>query len=83
VFFIGALVLGLRIAGRATWLQRTGLVLIVLSLAGSATLLVGEAFPLLALSSLGYELWLGALAWHWLRTPGRGTSREATRATAH
>jgi hypothetical protein len=24
-------------------------------------------FPLLALSTLGYELWVGALAWTWLR----------------
>lgn len=67
IFLLGALVLGLRAAGRAPWLQRIGGVLIVLSLAGSATLVVGEAFPLLAVSTLGYELWIGALAWHWLR----------------
>ena len=29
----------------------------------------GSVFPLLALSSLAYELWIGALAWHWLRRP--------------
>jgi hypothetical protein len=67
VLFVGALVLGLRAAGRGPWLQRTGGVLVVLSLAGSATLVTGAAFPLLALSTLGYELWVGALAWHWLR----------------
>lgn len=68
LFFVGAIVLGLRMTGSAPWLQRTGTVLLPLSLAGSATLLVGGLFPLLALSTLGYELWVGALAWHWLRT---------------
>jgi hypothetical protein len=46
---------------------RTAVVVLVLSLAGSATLVSGALFPLLALSTLGYELWVGALAWHWLR----------------
>jgi hypothetical protein len=67
VFFVGALVLGLRAAGTAPWLQRTAIVIIVLSLVGSATLVAGALFPLLALSTLGYEVWVGALAWHWLR----------------
>lgn len=67
VFFIGAIVLGLRIAGGSPWLVRTGVVLLVLSLAGSATLVAGALFPLLALSTLGYEVWVGALAWRWLR----------------
>jgi hypothetical protein len=67
VFFIGSIVLGLRLAGTAPRLQRLGLVLIPLSLVGSATLLTGALFPFLALSTLGYELWVGALAWHWLR----------------
>jgi hypothetical protein len=67
VFFVGAIVLGLRIAGGATWLVRSGVVLLVLSLVGSAMLVAGALFPLLALSTLGYELWIGALAWHWLR----------------
>jgi hypothetical protein len=68
LFFVGAIVLGLRMTGSAPWLQRTGAVLLPLSLVGSATLLVGGLFPLLALSTLGYELWVGALAWHWLRS---------------
>lgn len=67
VFFVGAIVLGLRAVGGATWLVRSGVVLIVLSLVGSATLVAGALFPLLALSTLGYEIWVGALAWHWLR----------------
>jgi hypothetical protein len=68
MFFIGAVVLGLRLTGSAPWLQRTGVVILPLSLVGSATLVAGGLFPLLALSTLGYELWVGALAWHWLRT---------------
>ena len=68
VFFLGAVVLGLRAAGSAPWLQRTGLVLIPLALVGSATLVTGALIPLLALSTLGYELWVGAVAVHWLRS---------------
>jgi hypothetical protein len=69
VFFIGAVVLGLRLAGTAPRLQRLGIVLLPLSLVGSATLVIGSLFPFLALSTLGYELWVGAVAWHWLRRP--------------
>jgi hypothetical protein len=43
-------------------------VLIPLSLIGTATSLVAAAFPVLALSTLGYELWVAAVAWHWLRS---------------
>jgi hypothetical protein len=68
VFFIGTIVLGLRMTGSALWLQRVGTVLLPLSLLGTATLLTGAFFPLLALSTLGYELWVGAVAWHWLRS---------------
>ena len=68
LFFVGAIVLGLRISGSAPWLQRIGIVLLPVSLVGSATLLSGALFPVLALSTLGYELWVGAVAWHWLRT---------------
>jgi hypothetical protein len=67
LFFVGALVLGLRATGSAPWLQRTGVVIIVLSAVGTATTLSGAVFPVLALGTLGYELWVGALAWHWLR----------------
>jgi hypothetical protein len=68
LFFVGAVVLGLRMTGSAPWLQRIGLILLPLSLVGSATLVAGAVFPVLALSTLGYELWVGAVAWHWLRS---------------
>jgi hypothetical protein len=68
LFFVGAIVLALRVTGSSPWLQRIGVVLLPVSLVGSATLLSGSLFPVLALSSLGYELWVGAVAWHWLRT---------------
>ncbi|WP_238014405.1 hypothetical protein KZZ52_32330 [Dactylosporangium sp. AC04546] len=67
VFFVGAIALGLRATGRAPWLVRSAAVVVVLSLVGSATLVSGALFPLLALSTFGYELWVAALAWHWLR----------------
>ena len=67
IFFVGAIVLGLRLAGTAPRLQSLGVILVPLTLLGSATLLSDVFFPLLALSTLGYELWVGALAWHWLR----------------
>ena len=69
-------------AGTAPWLQRTGLVLLPLSLLGSATLLTDALFPLLALSTLGYELWVGAVAWHWLRSerPSAAAPVTSTRA---
>ena len=67
VFFLGAVVLGLRSAGSSPMLQRTGAVIAVLSLLGSGTVVVGALFPLLALATLGFEVWVGALAWHWLR----------------
>lgn len=70
-FFIGAIVVGLRLDGSSPLLRRIGVVLVPLSLLGSATLLVDALFPLLALSTLGYELWVGALAWHWLRRGSR------------
>ncbi|TIC87705.1 hypothetical protein E8D34_08495 [Nocardioides sp. GY 10113] len=66
-FFVGAIVLGLRRAGTAPWLQRTGWVLLPIGLVGSAVTITAAVFPLLALSTLGYELWVGFLAWHWLR----------------
>ena len=68
LFFVGALVLALRLAGTSPWLQRTGMVLLPVSLLGSAVLLTDALFPLLALSTLAYELWVGAVAWHWLRS---------------
>lgn len=67
LFFIGAIVMGLRLAGEAPRLQRIGLVLMPLALVGSATTLTQSVFPVMALATLGYELWIGAVAWHWLR----------------
>jgi hypothetical protein len=67
LFLVGALVIGLRAAGTNPWLQRTGIVILVLSLIGSATLVAGAVFPVLALSTLMYEVWIGVLAWQWLR----------------
>lgn len=67
IFFVGALVLGLRRADTTPRLQRVGVALLPLFLVGSATLLTGAMFPVLALSSLAYEVWVGVVAWHWLR----------------
>ena len=78
VFFLLALVLGLRLAGDSRWLQRTGLAIAALSLVGTGTLLAGALFPALALSTLAYEIWVGALAWHWLREGRRpGSARPS------
>ena len=66
-FLVLALVLGLRLTGGSRWLQRSGVAIVVVSLVGSATLVSGALFPVLALSTLAYELWIGLLAWHWLR----------------
>ncbi|MGO4258565.1 hypothetical protein [Marmoricola sp. RAF53] len=68
IFFVGAVVLGLRATGGTPWLVRTGVALLPLSLIGTATTLTAAAFPVLALGTLGYELWVAAVAWHWLRT---------------
>jgi hypothetical protein len=68
LFFVGAIVLGLRMAGEAPWLQRVGVVIVPVSLVGSAVSVTAAVFPLLALSTLAYELWVGAVAWHWLRS---------------
>jgi hypothetical protein len=67
LFLVGAVALGLRAAASSPWLVRSGVVIMVVSLAGSATLVSGALFPLLALSSLAYEIWLGLVAVHWLR----------------
>ncbi|MCX5042848.1 hypothetical protein OG921_06665 [Aldersonia sp. NBC_00410] len=71
LFFVGAIVASLYRTGRAPWLRRTGVALLPLGLVGSATLVFAGLFPVLAVSTLGYELWIGALAWHWLRTTDR------------
>lgn len=69
LFFVGAIVLGLRRAGSSPWLCRIGIVLLPVTLVGTATTITGAMFPVLVLSTLGYELWAGALAWHWMRGP--------------
>lgn len=77
IFLLLALVLGLRLAGDSRWLRGTGLAIAAVSLLGTATLLTEAMFPALALSTLAYELWIGALAWHWLR---EGRSASASRS---
>ncbi|HEU5038638.1 MAG TPA: hypothetical protein VFT70_16650 [Nocardioides sp.] len=74
LFFVLAIVLALRLVGDSPWLQRTGIAIALLSVVGTATTVSGAFFPALALSSLAYELWVGALAWHWLRQPREVTS---------
>ncbi|MDH2413378.1 hypothetical protein [Nocardioides sp. CER19] len=79
LFFVGALVLALRHVGTTPWLVRAGNVILVLSAAGTATVVSGAMFPLLALSTLGFELWIVALAVTWLREPTRTGAVEARR----
>jgi len=67
VFFMGAITLGLRAAGGTPWLVRSAFVIIAVSLIGSATLISGALFPVLALSTIAYEVWVGVVAWRWLR----------------
>jgi hypothetical protein len=67
LFFVGAIVIALRARGTSPWLVRVGVGIVVLSAVGSATLVAGALFPLLALSTLAFELWVGALALTWLR----------------
>src|SRR6478609_10177039 len=67
IFLVLAIVLALRLTGGSRWMQRTGIGIVVLSAIGTATSLTGVVFPALALGSLGYELWVGALAISWLR----------------
>jgi hypothetical protein len=71
LFFIAAIAFALRLEGAAPGLQRIGIALLPLSLVGSATMVTGAVFPVLALSTLGYELWIAAVAWHWLRSGSR------------
>jgi hypothetical protein len=68
VFFVGAVVLALRAEGSSPWLSRIGVLLLPLSLVGSATLLAGGLFAVLALSTLAFELWVAAVAVHWMRS---------------
>lgn len=67
IFFVLAIVMALRILGKSPWLQRIGVGVVVLSAIGTAVTVAGLAFPALALGTLGYELWIGALAISWLR----------------
>jgi hypothetical protein len=79
LFLVGALVVGLRVVGTTPWLARVGVGILVLSAVGSATLLTGGLFPVLALSTLAFEVWVGAVALTWLRdrtAPGASGSRR-------
>ena len=67
IFFVLAVVLALRLTGGSRWMQRIGVGIVVLSAIGTATTVTAVVFPALALGSLGFELWIGALAWQWLR----------------
>lgn len=67
IFFVGAVVLALRATGASPWLVRAGIGILVVSAVGSATLLSGALFPVLALSTLAFEIWVAALALSWLR----------------
>lgn len=67
IFFVGAIVIALTLEGTHRRLRNTGVVLLPLSLVGTATVVTGAIFPVLALSTLGYEIWVGVLAWRWLR----------------
>jgi hypothetical protein len=48
----------LAVPGSARWAGQAGLLVAGLSLAGTATMVNGSAFPLLAVSSLLFDLWL-------------------------
>ncbi|WP_433622906.1 hypothetical protein [Nocardia sp. CA-120079] len=52
----------------ARWLRRGGTAVLPLSLAGSATLVHSALLPVLAVSTLAFQLWVGAVAWHWLHS---------------
>ena len=67
IFFVLAVVAALRLTGGSRWMQRIGVGIVLLSAIGTATSLSAVAFPALALGSLGFDLWVGALAIGWLR----------------
>lgn len=67
LFLMGCIIVALRAGGRNPWLVRVGVVIMAISLVGSATTVFGALFPVLALGSLAFELWLGVVAWRWLR----------------
>jgi len=54
---------GLRVTG---W---SGIAVAILSLVGTTTLVFGAAFPILALSTLLFDVWLFAFCLLWLRSP--------------
>jgi hypothetical protein len=67
IFFVLAIVYALRLTGGSRWMQRIGIGIVVLSAIGTATSLTATVFPALALGSLGFDLWIGALAISWLK----------------
>jgi hypothetical protein len=58
-----------RLDGSRKWTGWSGLVVAVLSLLGTVTLVAAAAFPMLALSTLLFDVWLLALCLVFLRTP--------------
>jgi hypothetical protein len=76
LFFVAAIVAGLRRAGESPWLRRIGIVLLPVSVLGSATLLTGAAFPVLAPGTLATELWTG----RWT-TPAQMSRKRRRRCT--
>lgn len=67
IFLVLAIVLALRLTAGSRWMQRIGIGIAMVSAVGTATSLTAAVFPALALGTLGYELWIGALAIIWLR----------------
>jgi hypothetical protein len=58
-----------RLDGSRRWTGWSGLIVAVLSTLGTATLVTGAAFPVLALSTLLFDVWLLVLCLVFLRTP--------------
>ncbi|MGV9710098.1 hypothetical protein ACWDTI_05490 [Gordonia sp. NPDC003424] len=63
--FVATIVVGLWRARSPRWLVWTGAAIIVPTLIGSATLVSASVFGILAVSTLCFDLWIGAVAWHW------------------
>src|SRR5262245_18198144 len=58
-----------RLDGSRRWTGWGGLIVAALSLLGTITLVAGAAFPILALSTLLFDVWLLVLCLVFLRTP--------------
>jgi hypothetical protein len=70
VVFVTALLVPILTLGKGLSLTGwTGIVIGILSLVGTTTLVFGSAFPVLALSTLLFDVWLLVLCVLWLRSP--------------